>query len=147
MAMIIPTDMFRQVIEEMMPFHKFLGVKLLDASDGYAKMLFPFKPDYVGDPRSQRLHGGYVATAIDSIGGAAAMTQLQSEKDKMATVDMRIDYLNPGKPEDLIAEGRIVRNGNRIISTEMKVYHPSDENKILAIGHGIYNFRKAGDDC
>ncbi len=143
----IPIKLFKQVIEEMMPLHKFLGVKLLDAKDGYAKMLFPYSENYVGDPRSMRLHGGYIATALDSVGGAAAMTQLKSDKDKMATVDMRIDYLLPGKPEAIVAEGEISRKGNRIIVTEMKVYHEKNPDKILAVGKAVYHYRGEKDDC
>ena len=143
----IPYPLFKEIIEEMMPFHKFLGFELLEAADGYVKLKIPFREEFVGDPRSKRIHGGLVATAIDSVGGAAAMSQMTSDKDKMATVDMRIDYLSPGKPEDLIAEGTIIRKGNRIIVTEMKIYHKSDADKTIAVVKGIYHYRGEGDDC
>ena len=138
--------MFKKIIEEMMPFHKYLGVKLLHAEAGNVKLLFPYKKEFVGDPRSAKLHGGIIAAAMDASGGAAAMTKLTSEKDKMATVDMRIDYLQPGKSEDLIAEGKIVRGGNSIIVTKMTTYHPSNPDKIIAEGKAIFHFRRKEDD-
>ena len=137
-------SIFKNALENLLPFHKFLNVKLLEIDDGFAKMLFPFRPEYIGDPRTQRLHGGIIATAADSVGGAAAMTQMTSEKDKVATVDMRIDYLRPGQAKDIIAEGKIINKANRMIVTEMRIFH-KESNEIIAIGKGVYNFRKDKD--
>jgi len=137
-------ELFANIIETAMPLHKHMKIKLLEVSDGYAKILFPFKPEYIGDPRSKRLHGGILSLAIDATGGAAAMTKLSSFEDKMATVDMRIDYLQPGSTQDLIVEGKIIRAGTRFIVTETKAYHHAD--KILAEGRAVYHMHRKEDE-
>jgi len=129
---------FIQVIEEMIPFNKFLGFQLIEIKEGFAKIRVPFREEFIGDPRNQRLHGGLSATLIDTVGGAAALTTLTSYEDQIATIDMRVDFLKPGKAEDLIAEGQILRSGNRIVVCEMKVYQPSSE-EIIATGKAVYN--------
>ncbi len=131
-------QIFIQVIEEMIPFNKFLGFQLEEIRAGFAKIRVSFREEFIGDPRNRRLHGGLSATLIDTVGGAAALTTLTSFDDQIATIDMRVDYLKPAKAEDLIAEGQILRSGNRIVVCEMKVYQPSSK-EIIAAGKAVYN--------
>ncbi|GIV33911.1 MAG: hypothetical protein KatS3mg031_1446 [Chitinophagales bacterium] len=141
--MIIDKSLFKEVIENMIPLHQLLGIQLLDIKPGYAKILIPFRPELIGDPRSQVLHGGIISTAIDSVGGAAAMTTLVSHEDKLSTIDIRIDYLRPGQARAFIAEGELTRSGNRIIVTRMVAYH--DPGEPIAEGKGVYNVKRKTD--
>ena len=141
--MVVDSNIFRQIIEEVIPLHKKLGVKLIDIKKGFAIIKVPFQPELVGDPRTNALHGGIISLALDSVGGAAAMTTLISPDDKLSTIDMRVDYLRPGKPQDFYAEGELVRSGNRIIVTRMIAYH--DKEKPIAEGKGVYNVKRKID--
>lgn len=141
--MVIDKDFFREVVERYIPMHVFLGVKLVEIRAGFAKLCVPFRPELIGDPRSQALHGGVIALALDSVGGAAAMTTLVSPDDKLSTIDMRVDYLRPGKPQDFFVEGELARSGNRIIVTRMVAYHEQEE--LIAEGKGVYNVRRKID--
>lgn len=137
-------DIFRNIIENLIPLHPFLGFKLEKIEDGFAVIRVPFRAELVGDPRAQAIHGGIIATAMDSVGGAAAMTTLTSFDDKISTIDMRVDYLRPGKPMDLIVEGEIVRSGNRIIVTRMVAYQ-EDKQHLVAEGKAVYNVKRKND--
>lgn len=137
-------EVYKDIIENVIPLHRLLNFKLLDISDGYAKMMVPAQDALVGDPRSKALHGGIIATAMDSVGGAAGMTTLVSPEDKLSTIDIRIDYLQPGKTKDLIVKGEIVRSGNRILVTRMIAYHENKDN-LVAEGKGVYNVRRKAD--
>lgn len=141
--MIIDKEIFREIVENFIPLHKELGVKLIDIKEGYAKIMIPFKPELVGDPRTNALHGGIISLALDSVGGAAAMTTLVSPDDKISTIDMRVDYLRPGKPQDFYAEGELGRSGNRIVVTRMIAYH--EKEKPIAEGKGVYNVKRKTD--
>jgi len=140
-------DYLRLIFEEIIPFNKFLGMKLIEITENFAKAKLPFREEFIGDPRANRLHGGISATLMDVIGGIVAMTVLESINDKIATVDMRIDYLRPGKAEDIMAESRIIRRGSRLVVTEMKIFHESEPNSLLAIGKGVYSVKMENDDC
>ncbi|MEL6649547.1 MAG: PaaI family thioesterase, partial [Bacteroidota bacterium] len=76
--------------------------------------------------------------AMDSVGGAAAMTTLTSADDKLATIDMRVDYLRGTTEVDLVVEGFLVRSGNRIIATNMKAWQ-EEEQKLVAEARGMYS--------
>jgi uncharacterized protein (TIGR00369 family) len=141
--MVIDKEFFREIIEQFIPLHQMLGVKLVDLREGFASMMVPFRPELIGDPRTQALHGGIIAMALDSVGGAAAMTTLLSPDDKLSTIDMRIDYLRPGRPMDLFVEGELARSGNRIIVTRMIAFH--DRGELIAEGKGVYNVRRKID--
>lgn len=121
---------YKNIIEQVIPFHKVLGLELIEMKEGFASIRIPFKKELVGDPRTNRIHGGVISTAMDAAGGAAVITTLKGSADQIATVDMLIDYLFPGRPEDIIVEGRIIRNGASLVFTEMAAHHPGDEQQI-----------------
>lgn len=135
---------YRKIIEEVIPFHQILGIKLVEMRDGYCKLHIPYKKELIGDPRSLRIHGGVISTAMDAAGGGAGFTKLSSVKDVISTIDIRIDYLFPGRAEDLLVEGVIVRSSKHLIFTDMHAFHPGDEQWI-ASGRAVYKVRRAED--
>jgi uncharacterized protein (TIGR00369 family) len=64
---------------------------------------------------------------------------LEEPRARVSTIDMRIDYLRPGRPEMLVAEANVVRVGRRVGVTEMRVFHPSAPTESVATGKGVYN--------
>ena len=136
-------EIFFQVFNELIPFHKTLGLQLVDVSEGFAKVLIKFNPSLVGDPRIQAMHGGVLSSAMDAAGGLAGMTTLTSMEDKISTIDMRIDYLRSARGCDIWVEGQITRNGNRIVATYMKAY--KEDGTVVAEGRGVYNVSRKND--
>lgn len=134
---------YRNIMEKVIPFHQVLGLELIEMAEGYALIRIPFKEALVGDPRTKRIHGGVISTAMDAAGGAAGITTLTGTEDQIATVDMHVDYLHPGRPEDILVEGRIVRNGNLLVFTQMNARH-ADDDKILAQARAVYRVKRQG---
>jgi len=130
-------EFMRKTVEESIPIHKFLGLKLLLIEKGFVKVSVPFRKEVVGDIRKNRWHGGIIATIMDSVGGIAGGTHFTSFDDKLATIDLRVDYLTGAEAKSIIVEGKIVRLGNRILVTKMKAYQ---NDKLIAEGKGVYNF-------
>lgn len=100
-------EFFKQVIENDIPIHKFLGLKLLLLEKGFVRVSVPFRDEIVGDFRRNRWHGGIIATIIDSVGGIAGGTHFKSFEDKLVTIDLRIDYLKGAEASSIIVEGKI----------------------------------------
>jgi uncharacterized protein (TIGR00369 family) len=136
-----------QFLEEAIPIHRFLGMKVLELRDGYCRMQFPFRDEIMGDFRRRRWHGGIIATALDSVGGAAAGTTLTSYEDKLATIDMRVDYIRGTSPTELTVIGKLVRSGNRIIATDMEAWQENGQ-KLVATGRAMYSvYRVQGEQA
>ena len=92
-------------------FNKFLGLRVIELGDGQATMVAPFREEFIGDPFRPALHGGVISTLLDTTGGLAVFTSLDDIRDRTSTVDLRVDYLRPGRKEDVHARARIVRAG------------------------------------
>jgi uncharacterized protein (TIGR00369 family) len=132
-------ELYRQIMEEFIPFNKVLGMKLLEVKDYKVTVLIPFKPELIGDPRKKAIHGGVLASVMDAAGGAAGGTTLKSFDDKLSTIDLRIDYIQPGRGEDIICEAEVVRSGSRVIFTKMVCFHQDKKHEIIAEGRGVYS--------
>lgn len=126
------------------PFNTFLGMRIDALADGFCRMSIPFRSELIGDPIRPALHGGVLSAVIDTCGGAAVWTQIE-RGDALSTVDLRVDYLRPGQPREVVVEGRVQRLGNRVGVADMIAYHPGAEAEPIASGKGVYNVRRAGD--
>lgn len=81
------------------------------------------------------VHGGVVATAIDTATFWAAFLRLP-EADGLVNVDLKLNDLRPAVDGRLIAKGRCLRPGRTISYAEAKVY--DDREQLVA--HGTSTF-------
>lgn len=140
--------MQRQMLEklarlfESTSFVQFMGMSFNSVEVGRVEMQIPFKEELIGNPELQVLHGGVISALLDTCGGAAVWSQL-SKGDRVSTVDLRVDYLRPGRPETLIGVGHVIRLGNRVGVAELRAFHPGREDEPVAVGTGVFNVRRA----
>jgi uncharacterized protein (TIGR00369 family) len=135
--------MLREVMEKHIAFNRHLGLKV-DSFDVEApKLRFDMRPELVGNPKRQILHGGVISATLDVAGGLAIMLQLADEMDgtpetfpNMGTIDLRVDYLRPGRGKHFIATARVVRKGSRIAVVHMELHN--DAGELIATGGGAY---------
>jgi uncharacterized protein (TIGR00369 family) len=130
-------------IEQHMPANRIFGFKILELKDGYAKIHVPFKEDFIGDFIQGLWHGGILASVADSAAGIAASTVLTDARDKLNTIDLRIDYLKGAVKEDLYAEAELLKVGKRIIKADVKIYQQS--RGTVAIARGAFSLLKFGE--
>ncbi len=136
-------SLLKQAFENQMPANKYLGLKILELKEGYAKIHIPFKDEFIGDFMQKRWHGGIQASIADSAGGIVALTAMNNIGDKVSTIDIRVDYLNGSEPTDLYAEAEIIKNGKRIIKVDVKLYHKKE--KIIAIARCAFSILRNKD--
>jgi len=140
----VPPEEFLAYIESLVPFNKFLGVRIDAVAEGFIRLELPFRPEFIGDRARPALHGGVISTLIDTAGGFAVWTQVSIE-DRVSTIDLRVDYLAPGASDTLIAEARVVRVGNRVGVTDIRCFQPSDPTRTVATGKAVYNIKRKDD--
>ncbi len=131
-----------RLIETALPYHVHLGLKVDELKPGYARLRLPFKPEFVGDVRRPALHGGLISFLVDTCGGCAVWACCRRD-DRIATIDMRVDYLRPAPEDDLIAIGAVKLLGNRVGNAQVEVFAAGDPSQILAEGRAVYNIRRA----
>ena len=135
----------RQAFEESVPFNRVLGLKVESLDAEAPKLRFDMRPELIGNPRRQILHGGVISAVLDVAAGFAihmAVLQGRTEEPKedqlprIGTIDLRIDYLRPGRGVYFIATGRVVRLGNRVAVAHMDLVNDSGEQ--IATGGAAY---------
>ena len=148
----IPVEVILQgmkvAYEDKMPFNKLIGIKIDTITPETAIIRVDMKEDLVGNFEKKILHGGVISTVLDFTGGVIAQIQLLKEmRDAsaeeiikrftgMGTIDMRIDYIRPGRGNYFLATGHLMRLGNKVAvaRTEMT----DDKDLLLAVGTSTY---------
>ncbi len=135
--------LLQQVMEEYIAFNKYLGLKVESFDVHAPKLRFDMRPELVGNPSRQILHGGVISATLDVAGGFAIMLSILGESavtpasfPNMGTIDLRVDYLRPGRGRHFIATARIVRKGSRIAVVHMELHN--DEGELIATGGAAY---------
>ena len=95
-----------RTFEQMIPFNRVLGLKINSLDPKTPRLRFDMRPELVGNPVRQILHGGVISATLDVVGGLAiALASLAKKADEkpalhfpnIGTIDLRIDYLRPGR--------------------------------------------------
>jgi len=138
---------FREM-HESLPFNRLLGLKVEYLRTDGAGFSFTMKDELVGNPVHGILHGGVISAVLDATGGmtitASAMERMQGlsheeiarRLSRMGTIDIRIDYLRPGKGTRFTSTGTIMRAGNKVAVTRMELRNQDDV--LIAVGTGAY---------
>src|SRR6266850_5063194 len=135
----------RRLFETAVPFNKVLGLKVESLDPQAPKLRFDMKPELIGNSRRQILHGGVISAVLDVAAGFAihlAVSKIRAEQPHeghfptIGTIDLRVDYLRPGRGNYFIATGRVVRLGNRVAVAHMELNNDSGE--LIATGGAAY---------
>lgn len=86
-----------QAMVDAVPFNAALKLRAVDCGPGEATMVLPWRDEIVGNAETGVLHGGAITAMMDATSGLAVFMKLP-EPTRIATLDLRIDYLKPATP-------------------------------------------------
>ena len=89
-----------------------LGATMDEASQGRVVITAPIAPHVL--QQQGAAHGGMAFSLGDSAAGYAALSVLPAGAE-VVTVEMKINMLSPAVGDRLVAEGRVIRPGRRIV--------------------------------
>ena len=119
-------EVFKQLAEEWIPFNKYVGIQALSIDEGNIVFEVPFREELIGDPLKRAIHGGVISMLADTAGGFAVWTALKDERARVSTIDLRIDYLLPGKQEPIRAHATLVRAGKTVGVADVRLVHSTE---------------------
>ncbi|XPF92993.1 thioesterase family protein [Colwellia sp. RE-S-Sl-9] len=140
-----------QVIEfwnEKMPFNQLLGLNITQFDSKQSEVRFLWQDKLIGNPIQKILHGGVTAAALDLAGGVVAAANIldgleltspemvHDSLSKLGTIDLRTDYLIPGRGKEFIVTARIIRGGTKVAVARMEMHNEKGEH--IAFGTGTY---------
>jgi uncharacterized protein (TIGR00369 family) len=131
-------------METGIPFNQHLGIRVEALREGECVLRLPFDASFIGDPLRPAIHGGVLSSLADTAGGAACFSLLMNADDRVSTVDLRVDFLQPGPSEELRCLARVVRMGNRVGVAHMQVL-AGDGPEPVATAQGVYNIVRRSD--
>ncbi|MED4784907.1 PaaI family thioesterase [Brevibacillus choshinensis] len=131
--MSVDRERFLQILQRPR-YHQFLNLSLEAVEEGYVKLRLPFREELLGDEADSYIHGGVIAALIDIAGDFALITV---HGKGLPTVDLRVDYLRPGRKEDLIATATIVKNGRSLGISDIVVENETGQK--IAVGRALYS--------
>lgn len=112
------------------------------------RITFPTSENVIGNSITGILHGGVIASVLDITGGFTLLVNLcekykelpsdvlLEKLSKMATIDLRVDYLRPGRGGSFTATGKTLRVGNKIAVCSMELHN--NGGSFIAAGTGTY---------
>lgn len=136
------------IFEQRIVFNQVLGLKIASVRPGDVRATFAMRPELVGHAAYGRLHGGVISAVLDAMGALALMvaqaehhprentTQVVHRFAKLATIDLRVDFLRQGQGLHFVATAEVSRLGGRVGSTQMRLVN--DEGTLIATAAAAY---------
>lgn len=118
-----------------MPFNRALGLELKCYEPTFARLCFNQQPMMVGNHAQNILHGGVIASALDVAAGLVCVgstltrhdtiseEELRQRLAKMGTIDLRVDYLRPGRGGRFTATSTLLRAGNKVAVARVELHN------------------------
>lgn len=141
----------RDIFEEQVVFNKTLGMKVISLDPAAPVVRFDMRPDLVGNFMRKILHGGVISAVLDVSCGIGAMLSIIEKHiaqgdsleahiarfSRLGTIDLRVDYLRPGRGEFFLATSEVMRSGNRVavVRSELR----NDSSELIAAAVGAYS--------
>ncbi len=123
------------------PYLAWLGVRFDLDAEGAMTAHLPYAPHMIGNPLPPALHGGVTAAFLETTAIAALSLSMRGAdgclpRSLARTIDITIDYLRPGRPEDSHARAVITRSGRRYASVRVEAWQSDPARPFAeAMGH------------
>ena len=114
-------------------YAKFLGLQLGEFGNGEARIYLDVRDEL--KQNQGVMHGGAVASLIDTASAFAVLTQIEVH-ERVTTTDLTIHYLRPITEGRMAATARIVRGGRRLFVLSVEVRN--DRNVLVATAVTTY---------
>ncbi len=115
-------------------YHRLLGLVIEEVRLEYARVLLPYSGE-IEQPRGA-VHGGALASAIDTAAALATFSGLGKKPKRIATIDMHLHFMQAVRGEDVIVEAVVRRRGQSVVFSSVEARTTS--GKVAA--HGEVSF-------
>ena len=102
-----------------MNFNKYIGIRVLEKHDDGVTVECPIREELMNG--AGVAHGGVAASVADTAMGIALHRQLGREC-KIATIEMKINYLSPITDGSMVARAHLIKIGKRVSVGRVDVF-------------------------
>jgi uncharacterized protein (TIGR00369 family) len=123
------------------PFIVSLGGVIDEVGNGRVLMRLPYSGKLVGDPDTGVVHGGVITAMLDHSCGLAIGSALRSPQPYV-TLDLRIDYMKPARPDaDIPFEAECLKITHEILFARGLAFQ-DNRNDFIARSTGTFMFSR-----
>ena len=124
------------------PHVRELGIELSRVDAGSAEGRLPYQPALIGNAALPALHGGVVASFMESAALMHLLLMLDEQRVPKS-IDFSIDYLRSARAEESYAACAVERLGRRVAQVQIRCWQ-SDPARPVALARA--HFLLAGDE-
>jgi len=117
------------------PYARFLGVRMELHGDEMTGIL-PYAEHLIGNPTLPALHGGVIGAFMEMT-ALLQLSILESLMRQPRPVDVTVDYLRSGRPQDTYARALIKKVGRRIANVQVEAWQEA-RGAPIAVLHGHF---------
>ncbi|MEA1959568.1 MAG: thioesterase family protein [Chloroflexota bacterium] len=129
-------------------FNDVLNYSIESQSLEEGTLKFDMRDELLGNPVFRVLHGGVISAILDIAGAHAVYLHIfkqvvgkpidkkMERLGRISTIDLRIDYIRPGKGQHFTATSHILRVGSKIAVSRMELHN--EDGVLIAVGTGTY---------
>ena len=139
----VPPGHGQAVFIDVIPHNAALGLQFVESAIGQVVVDLPYHEKLVGDPETGVIHGGVITSMFDAVSGLALLSKLPV-LSRIATLDLRIDYLRPARPGKTVRCTAECYKLTRQIGFTRATAHDGDP--FDPIGSAVGSFVVFGDD-
>jgi uncharacterized protein (TIGR00369 family) len=117
---------------QWVPYNAALGLSAEEAAPEGCTMLLPYREDLIGNPETGVLHGGAITALLDAACGLSVMLRM-GVPSRVATLDLRIDYLKPATPPKAVrARAECYKLTRNVAFVRASAYHDDSKDPIAS---------------
>ncbi|MBI3302240.1 MAG: PaaI family thioesterase [Deltaproteobacteria bacterium] len=117
------------------PFFTLLGLQIEKVAPDFCRTRLPFRPEL--RTAGEVVHGGAIASLIDSAGVVAVWSNVDPGVARGATASLTVNYLAAAEAVDLTAEARVIHRGRSMVFVDVDVTAPTGER----IAKGLVTYK------
>ena len=117
------------------PFSTLVGLQVGEVREDFCRMRLPFRTEL--RTSGVVVHGGAIATLIDTAAVAAVWSDVDPKVTRGATASMTVNYLAAAQSVDLIAEAQVIRRGRSVVFVDVDVFSSGNER----IAKGVVTYK------
>ena len=126
----ISIDEFEALIERELPFARAFGFRLESLERGAARVRLPYRDDML---RPGGTVAGPVLMTLADFTMYAVTMSVVGKVALAVTTNLNINFLRRPAPLDVIAEGRVIKAGRRLVVSEVTIFSDGESEPVAHV--------------
>ena len=133
MSEIRPTlELVNQWFGGAVPHNRWLGLRVVELLEDGVVAELPHDDKLIGNPETGFLGGGVITSMVDAACGVAVFMAMRKPQ-RIATLDLRIDYLKPTTPNtNVLCKATCYKHTTNVAFVRALAYHTDDSDPIAS---------------